>query len=118
MLKSLTAVDRALLRAAAAEVAKLEKRVTFLATTASITPFIGLFGTVWGILVAFNRIGATGSTNLAIVAPGISEALIATAAGVVLLRRRAAARQHPDDLARLEAGDDPIAMRETPIAAV
>jgi biopolymer transport protein TolQ len=81
-LKSLTAVDRALLRAAAAEVAKLEKRVTFLATTAAITPFIGLFGTVWGILVAFNRIGATGSTNLAIVAPGISEALIATAAGL------------------------------------
>jgi biopolymer transport protein TolQ len=82
ILKSLAAVDRALLRAAAAEVNKLEKKVTFLATTASITPFIGLFGTVWGILVAFNRIGATGSTNLAIVAPGISEALIATAAGL------------------------------------
>ena len=82
ILKSLTAVDRALLRAATAEVSKLEKRVTFLATTASITPFIGLFGTVWGILVAFNRIGATGSTNLAVVAPGISEALIATAAGL------------------------------------
>jgi biopolymer transport protein TolQ len=81
-LKSLAAVDRALLRAATAEVNKLEKRVTFLATTASITPFIGLFGTVWGILVAFNRIGATGSTNLAIVAPGISEALVATAAGL------------------------------------
>ena len=81
-LKSLTAVDRALLRAATAEVTKLEKRLSFLATTASITPFIGLFGTVWGILVAFNRIGATGSTNLAIVAPGISEALIATAAGL------------------------------------
>ena len=81
-LKSLAAVDRALLRSAAAEVNKLENRITFLATTASITPFIGLFGTVWGILVAFNRIGATGSTNLAIVAPGISEALIATAAGL------------------------------------
>ncbi len=81
-LKSLAAVDRALLRAASAEIGKLEKRVTFLATTASITPFIGLFGTVWGILVAFNRIGATGSTNLAIVAPGISEALISTAAGL------------------------------------
>ena len=81
-LKSLAAVDRALLRAAAAELNKLEHRITFLATTASITPFIGLFGTVWGILVAFNRIGATGSTNLAIVAPGISEALIATAAGL------------------------------------
>jgi biopolymer transport protein TolQ len=82
ILKSLAAVDRALLRAATAEVNKLERRVTFLATTASITPFIGLFGTVWGILVAFNRIGASGSTNLAIVAPGISEALIATAAGL------------------------------------
>jgi len=81
-LKSLAAVDRALLRSAAAELNKLENRMTFLATTASITPFIGLFGTVWGILVAFNRIGATGSTNLAIVAPGISEALIATAAGL------------------------------------
>ena len=81
-LKSLDAVDRALLRATAVELNKLEHRVPFLATTASITPFIGLFGTVWGILVAFNRIGATGSTNLAIVAPGISEALIATAAGL------------------------------------
>jgi biopolymer transport protein TolQ len=81
-LKSLTAVDRALLRAAAAEVNKLENSVTFLATTASIAPFIGLFGTVWGIMIAFDRIGATGSTNLAIVAPGISEALVATAAGL------------------------------------
>ena len=52
-LKSLTAVDRALLRASSIEVNKLEKRVTFLATTASITPFIGLFGTVWGIMTAF-----------------------------------------------------------------
>ena len=82
VLKSLTAVDRALLRAATTEVNKLESRVTFLATTASIAPFIGLFGTVWGIMIAFNRIGATGSTNLAIVAPGISEALVATAAGL------------------------------------
>jgi biopolymer transport protein TolQ len=82
LLKSLTAVDRALLRAATAEVNKLESQVTFLATTASITPFIGLFGTVVGIMIAFDRIGATGSTNLAIVAPGISEALIATAAGL------------------------------------
>lgn len=81
-LKSLTAVDRALLRAATMEVNKLEKRLTFLATTASITPFIGLFGTVVGIMIAFSRIGATGSTNLAIVGPGISEALIATAAGL------------------------------------
>jgi biopolymer transport protein TolQ len=82
VLKSLDGVDRALLRAATVEVNKLERRMTFLATTASVTPFIGLFGTVVGIMIAFQRIGATGSTNLAIVAPGISEALIATAAGL------------------------------------
>ena len=81
-LKSLPAVDRALLRAATLEIGKLEKRLTFLATTASITPFIGLFGTVVGIMITFYRIGTTGSTNLAIVGPGISEALIATAIGL------------------------------------
>jgi len=81
-LKSLNALDRALLRAAGVEAAKLERRVSFLATTASITPFIGLFGTVWGIMNAFEGIGATGSTSLAVVAPGIAEALIATAAGL------------------------------------
>jgi biopolymer transport protein TolQ len=81
-LKSLEAVDRALIRAATAEVQKLERRLTFLATTASVAPFIGLFGTVVGITLAFQRIGATGSTNLAVVGPGISEALIATAAGL------------------------------------
>lgn len=82
MLKSLDGVDRALIRAATTEVSKLERRMTFLATTASVTPFIGLFGTVVGIMIAFQRIGLTGSTNLAIVAPGISEALIATAMGL------------------------------------
>ena len=82
-LKSLDAVDRALIRAAASEISKLERRLTFLATTAGAAPFIGLFGTVWGIMIAFQRIGATGSTNLAVVAPGISEALIATAAGLL-----------------------------------
>ena len=81
-LKSLDALDRALLRAAAVEVNKIEHRMTFLATTASITPFIGLFGTVWGIMGAFQGIGETGSTNLGVVAPGIAEALIATAAGL------------------------------------
>ena len=82
MLKSLDAVDRALIRAATAEINRLEQRLTFLATTASITPFIGLFGTVVGILITFNRISQKGSTNLAVVGPGISEALIATAAGL------------------------------------
>jgi biopolymer transport protein TolQ len=75
-------VDRALIRAATAEISKLERRLTFLATAASVSPYIGLFGTVVGIMIAFQRIGATGSTNLAIVAPGISEALIATAMGL------------------------------------
>jgi biopolymer transport protein TolQ len=82
ILKSLAAVDRALLRAAAVEVNRLEKRVPFLATVASVAPFIGLFGTVWGILITFQRIGLTGSTNLATVGPGIADALIATAAGL------------------------------------
>jgi biopolymer transport protein TolQ len=81
-LRSLPALDRALLRASAVEVNKLESRVPFLATTASITPYIGLFGTVWGIMAAFQGIGQTGSTNLAVVAPGIADALIATAAGL------------------------------------
>jgi biopolymer transport protein TolQ len=82
MLKSLAAVDRALLRASTVEVNKLERRVPFLATTANITPFIGLFGTVWGIMSAFESIGQAGSTSLGVVAPGIAEALIATAAGL------------------------------------
>ena len=81
-LKSLAAVDRALLRASVVEVNKLERRIPFLATTASIAPFIGLFGTVWGIMAAFQGIGQTGSTNLGVVAPGIAEALVATAAGL------------------------------------
>jgi biopolymer transport protein TolQ len=82
-LKSLPAVDRALVRAAAVEVNKLEHRIPFLATTASMAPFIGLFGTVWGIITAFEGIGQTGSTNLGVVAPGIADALVATAAGLV-----------------------------------
>jgi biopolymer transport protein TolQ len=81
-LKSLPAVDRALMRASAVEVNKLEHWIPFLATTASAAPFVGLFGTVWGIMIAFLRIGQTGSTNLANVAPGIAEALITTAAGL------------------------------------
>jgi len=81
-LKSLASVDRALLPASAVEVNKLERRIPFLATTASIAPFIELFGTVCGIMSAFQNIGQTGSTNLGVVAPGIAEALVATAAGL------------------------------------
>ena len=81
-LKSFDALDRALLRASTVEVARLERRMTFLATTASITPYIGLFGTVWGIMNAFFKIAGANSSGLGVVAPGIAEALIATAAGL------------------------------------
>ena len=64
------------------EVTRLERGLTFLATTSSTAPFIGLFGTVWGIMTAFANIGSQGSTDLAVVAPGIAEALIATALGL------------------------------------
>lgn len=74
--------QRAMRRAAALEVSRLERYLPFLATTASATPFIGLFGTVWGVMSAFHGIGQQGSASLAVVAPGISEALIATAAGL------------------------------------
>jgi biopolymer transport protein TolQ len=81
-LKSLPAVDRALLRASAVEVNKLESYVSFLATVASMGPFVGLFGTVVGIMNAFEQIGITGSTSLQSVGGPIAEALIATAAGL------------------------------------
>ncbi|MDA8125256.1 MAG: protein TolQ [Deltaproteobacteria bacterium] len=75
-------VERAMNRACGSEAAKLEAAIGFLATTGSASPFIGLFGTVWGIMDTFKGIGARGSATLAVVAPGISEALIATAAGL------------------------------------
>ncbi len=75
-------IKRSLRRFSALESAKLEKYLSFLATTGSTTPFIGLFGTVWGIMNSFRGIGAAGSASLAIVAPGIAEALITTAAGL------------------------------------
>jgi biopolymer transport protein TolQ len=81
-LRSLEAVDRALLRASTTEIARLEHRIAFLATTASITPYIGLFGTVWGIMTAFQAIASAGSTSLGVVAPPIAEALITTALGL------------------------------------
>ena len=80
--RSLESLSRALVRAATGEVTRLERRTTFLATTATVTPFIGLFGTVWGIMNAFEDIGRMGSANLTVVAPGISEALITTAMGL------------------------------------
>jgi biopolymer transport protein TolQ len=81
-LRSMEGVDRALLRASTTEIARLENRVSFLATTASISPYIGLFGTVWGIMSSFQAIAGAGSTSLSVVAPGIAEALVATAMGL------------------------------------
>jgi biopolymer transport protein TolQ len=75
-------VERSLHRAISGEEMRLDRALTFLATTGSTTPFIGLFGTVWGIMDSFRSIGITGTANLAVVAPGISEALVATAAGL------------------------------------
>jgi biopolymer transport protein TolQ len=76
-------VERALHRARVTEMTKLESSLPFLATTGSTGPFIGLFGTVWGIMHSFLNIGAEQSASLAVVAPGIAEALIATAIGLV-----------------------------------
>jgi biopolymer transport protein TolQ len=76
-------VSRVLRRSSTSEGHRLEKYLSFLATTGSAAPFIGLFGTVWGIMDAFHGIGTTGSASLAVVAPGISEALVATAIGLV-----------------------------------
>jgi biopolymer transport protein TolQ len=75
-------VSRAMKRATSVEITKLEKYLTFLATTASAAPFIGLFGTVWGIMNAFMGLSVTHSSSIQAVAPGIAEALIATAVGI------------------------------------
>jgi biopolymer transport protein TolQ len=75
-------LERSLKKATIDQTDRLERGVSFLATTGNTTPFIGLFGTVWGIMESFRGIGLKGSANLAVVAPGISEALIATAAGL------------------------------------
>ncbi len=75
-------IKSTLKRVVAMETSRLEKYLTFLATTGSTTPFIGLFGTVWGIMNSFMGIGRVGAASLAVVAPGIAEALIATAAGL------------------------------------
>src|SRR5207244_11846646 len=74
--------QRAMHRARTQEVTRLERGLTFLATTASTAPFIGLFGTVWGIMTAFRGLSTTTSSSIQAVAPGIAEALIATAVGL------------------------------------
>jgi len=77
-------LKRAIRKAESQEMSELGKSLPFLATTGSAAPFIGLFGTVWGIMASFHDIGMRGSASLAVVAPGISEALVATAAGLAV----------------------------------
>lgn len=90
-----------LARAKLEERMRLERYLPFLATTANTAPFIGLFGTVWGIMEAFRRIGVHGASSLAVVAPGIAEALISTAAGLATAIPAVVAYNH--FLHRLEA---------------
>jgi biopolymer transport protein TolQ len=82
-LGDLESIERSLTRARTTAITEMENKVPFLATTASTAPFIGLFGTVWGIMNSFRNIGAKGAANLATVAPGIAEALVATAIGLI-----------------------------------
>ncbi len=77
-------VKRALRRGITTETTRMTQMVPFLATTGNTTPFIGLFGTVWGIMGSFQGIGLRGSASLAVVAPGIAEALVATAGGLAV----------------------------------
>ena len=100
LIKNISGIERALERAIGVEMSRLTRSMTFLATTASACPFIGLFGTVWGIMQSFRAIGLTGSTSIAAVAPGISEALVNTAAGL-------AAAIPGDDLLQLLHGQGP-----------
>lgn len=81
-LTGLDNIERVIRKATDNEISMMESRLTILATTGSTGPFIGLFGTVWGIMGSFHKIGQMGSASLAVVAPGISEALIATAIGL------------------------------------
>jgi len=81
-LKSLQAVTASMQVASSEEIRRVEKGMSWLATTASVAPFIGLFGTVWGIIDAFSGLGSAGAASLRAVAPGIAEALVTTAAGL------------------------------------
>ncbi|MDE0150941.1 MAG: protein TolQ [Bdellovibrionales bacterium] len=82
LLSGLDNLERSLRKAVMNEISAMEEKLSFLATTGTVSPFIGLFGTVFGIMDAFQSIGKMGSASLAVVAPGISEALIATGVGL------------------------------------
>ncbi len=83
LLRNLVAIQRAMQISVSEEITRLERNLPWLAITGAVTPFIGLFGTVWGIIDAFHGLGTAGAATLRAVAPGISEALITTAAGLV-----------------------------------
>ena len=104
-IRSLDSVERSLLRASRIEAARLSRYVPFLATTAAATPFIGLFGTVWGIMDAFQTIGMMQTTSITAVAPGISEALINTAAGLFAAIPALLAYNHFVNRLRLARGE-------------
>lgn len=82
--QNIGSINRSLKRSINVEIRRLVQLVPFLATAGNTAPFIGLFGTVWGIMDTFQGIGLSGSASLAVVAPGISEALVATAAGLAV----------------------------------
>jgi len=81
-LRNLTSIQRGMQIGASEEITRLERNMAWLAITGAVTPFVGLFGTVWGIIDAFHGLGTAGAATLRAVAPGISEALITTAAGL------------------------------------
>lgn len=81
---AVTNISRTMRKVSSIEIMRIERDVGFLATAGATAPFIGLFGTVWGIMTAFQSIGHVGSTSLAVVAPGISEALVTTAIGLAV----------------------------------
>ena len=80
---TLPTLQRIMQRAASAELTRIERRMTFLATTASVAPFVGLFGTVWGVMTSFSGLATSNGTTLRAVAPGIADALVATAFGLL-----------------------------------
>src|ERR1700689_2051053 len=82
LVRNVTSIQRGMQIGASEEITRLERNVPWLAITAAVTPFIGLFGTVWGIIDAFHGLGTAGAATLRAVAPGISEALVTTAAGL------------------------------------
>jgi len=98
-------VDRAMLGAITSETQRFERFLPLLATTGSTAPFIGLYGTVWGIMTSFQEIGLKGAANLAVVAPGISEALVATAMGLAAAIPAVVAYNHFSNRIRLLEGE-------------